>query len=241
MPERYERGQVWACYQFARRMIGNHNPDMIMGREDWEIFRDDFRGKLGEVALKNYIVKNIPGARFTGEIDYDVTPRGQWDITDLIVNDRYISVKSIRGGSRFLLIESKRYNEDGTYCYRNNDGGNVRVDMYALVRVDISEEMGPDDMEYTNIAEFWKSKGGRKINATILGGISHDAFWREKHFAPRGMFCNKQNLENVCRNQDIQMATQEQLNDIRLKTKILQQNNYVLDSKYELSLIQTLL
>lgn len=241
MPERFERGQVWACYEFARRMIGNHNPDMIMGRADWEIFRDDFRGKLGEVALKNYIIRNIPNATFTGEIDYDVTPRGQWDITDLIVNDRYINVKSIRGGSRFLLIETKRYNADGTYCYQNNDGENVRIDMYALVKVDISEEMGPDDMNYNNVSEFWNSKGGRRINTTVLGGIGHEAFWAGKHYAPRGMMCNKQNLENVCRNQNVEMATPEQMNDVRLKTKILQQNNFVLDSRNELMRIQDLL
>ena len=34
----FEKGQVWNCYLFAKRMIGNHNPDMIMDREDWEIF-----------------------------------------------------------------------------------------------------------------------------------------------------------------------------------------------------------
>ena len=34
-------------YNFAKKMIGNHNPNMIMQRDDWEIFRDDIRGKLG--------------------------------------------------------------------------------------------------------------------------------------------------------------------------------------------------
>lgn len=241
MPEIFERGQVWACYEFARRMIGNHNPDMIMGRDDWEIFRDDFRGKLGEVALKNYIIRNIPDAQFTGDIDYNVTPRGQWDITDLIVNGQYINVKSIRGGSRFLLIETNRYNDDGSYRYQNNDGENVRVDMYALVRIAIDPEMGPDDMGYENVSQFWNSRGGRIINATILGGINHTTFWNEKHYAPRGMMCNIQNLEKVCRNQQVIMATQEQMNDVNMRTRILQQNNYVLDSGNELVPIANLI
>lgn len=48
----FEKGQVWDCYTFAQKMRGNHNPNMIMDRAEWEIFRDDFRGKLGEVELE---------------------------------------------------------------------------------------------------------------------------------------------------------------------------------------------
>ena len=55
---------------------------MIMDRDDWEIFRDDLRGKLGEIALRNYIMKNIPNANIESNIDFSVTPLGQWDITD---------------------------------------------------------------------------------------------------------------------------------------------------------------
>ena len=40
-------------------MKGKHNLNLIMEREDWEIFRDDFRGKLWEVAVKNYFDENV--------------------------------------------------------------------------------------------------------------------------------------------------------------------------------------
>ena len=30
-----------------------------MNRYDWEIFRDDLRGKLGEVALRNYMIRDV--------------------------------------------------------------------------------------------------------------------------------------------------------------------------------------
>lgn len=237
----YDRGQVWDCYLFARRMIGNHNPDMIMGRNEWEIFRDDFRGKLGEVALKNYISKNIPGASFTGDIDFTVTPRGQWDNTDLIVNGKYINVKSVKGNSNFLMIETFRYDANGNYTYRNNDGQNVRVDMYALVKVGIDKEMGPDDMDYQNIAEFWNSKGGRRINATLMGAITHDDFWRRKHTAPQYMMCEIQNLKDVCLNRPVVMATPQQISDPRMKTRILQQENYILNGRTELLPIEDLI
>lgn len=241
MPIVYDRGQVWDCYLFARRMRGNHNPNMIMGRSEWEIFRDDFRGKLGEVALKNYIIRNVPNAFFTGDIDFTVTPRGQWDITDLIVNGRYINVKSVKGGSNFLMIETFRYDENGNYSYNNNDGQNVRVDMYALVKVDIDKEMGPDDMDYQNISEFWNSKGGRHINSTLMGAITHDDFWRRKHTAPQHMMCGIQNLNNVCQNQPVIMATPQQILDPRMKTRILQQENYILNGRTELLPIENLL
>ena len=237
----YERGQVWNCYLFARRMRGNHNPNMIMGRSEWEIFRDDFRGKLGEVALKNYINRNVPNSIFTGDIDFTVTPRGQWDITDLIVNGRYINVKSVKGGSNFLMIETSRYDKNGNYSYNNNNGQNVRVDMYALVKVDIDKEMDEDDMDYQNISEFWNSKGGRHINSTLMGAIAHDDFWRRKHIAPQHMMCGIQNLNNVCRNQPVTMATPQQILDPRMKTRILQQENYILDGRRELLPIENLL
>lgn len=42
----FTKNEVWECYQFARQMRGKHNRSMIMDRDDWEIFRDDLRGKL---------------------------------------------------------------------------------------------------------------------------------------------------------------------------------------------------
>ena len=45
----FTQDEVWKCYQFARQMRGKHNRNMIMDREDWEIFRDDLRGKLERV------------------------------------------------------------------------------------------------------------------------------------------------------------------------------------------------
>ena len=170
-----------------------------------------------------------------------MTPRGQWDITDLVVNDKYINVKSIKGNLRFLLVETKRYNADGSYCYKNNDGDKVRVDSYALVRIMIEPEMGPDDMNYENISQFWNSKGGRRVSAEILGGITHNTFWNEKHYAPRRMWCTVKNLEKLCQGKPFDMATEEEMNDKRLKTKILQRSNYILDGKTELIKIEELI
>lgn len=231
----FTREDIARCYEFALRMVGKHNPDMIMDRDDWEIFRDDFRGKLGEVALRKYIDEHISFARIDGEIDYSVTPRGQWDITDLIVNRKYINVKSVKGNSRFLLIETNRYDPDGNYAYRNNDGQPVRIDAYVLVRVSIEPEMDRDDMSYHNVDEIRNSKGGRTITAEVLGGISHDVFWENKHFAPRHMKCDYKNLSAVCRGEQYEMLYDGP------KTKWLQKDNYVLDSRTELVAVEDII
>ncbi len=231
----FTKNEVWECYQFARQMRGKHNRSMIMDRDDWEIFRDDLRGKLGEIALRNYIMKNIPDANIESNIDFSVTPLGQWDITDLIVNGKYINVKSVKGNSRFLLIETKRYDPDGSYAYRNNDGMPVRIDAYVLVRVTIEPEIDCMDMNYKNVEEFRNSKGGRNIKAEILGGISHEEFWRKKHFAPKNMKCNYANLSAVCKGKAVEMIYEGS------KTARLQRDNYVLDSRTELKDIRGIL
>lgn len=231
----FTRGEVWRCYEFARDMIGNHNRAMIMDRDDWEIFRDDFRGKLGEVALRKYVVENIPTANIDGEIDYEVTPLGQWDITDLIINDCYINVKSVKGNSRFLLVETNRYDADGNYAYRNNDGEPVRIDAYVLVRVKIEPEISEEDLGYETLEEFRTARGGRHIEAEILGAISHTDFWRNKHFAPQHMKCDYKNLQAACSGEEIEMQYGGR------KTESLQRDNYVLDSRNELISVQQLL
>lgn len=232
----FKQGQVWDCYCFARNMRGNHNPNMIMERSEWEIFRDDFRGKLGEVALRNYITALIPHAVINSPIDFEVTPRGQWDRVDMVVNDKFVSVKSIKGNARFLLIETYRYDENGNCAYLNDDGTEVRTDLYALVRVAIEPEINADDMDYRSINDFWASQGGRKVQYEILGGISHQEFWRIKHYAPAGMKCDLNNLTRIC-----QGLEPEKGNEGGKLTETLQQNNYVIDSRNELTRLENIL
>ncbi|MCR5487503.1 MAG: hypothetical protein K6F35_08210 [Lachnospiraceae bacterium] len=223
----FTQEEIWKCYDFSRKMIGNHNPTMIMERRDWEIFRDDFRGKLGEMALRKYVRENFPAA-VSSEIDFEVTPRGQWDIVDLIINNKYINVKSIKQRSRFLMIETLRYDADGHYAYRNSNGEPVRIDAYVLVRVTVDPDIRWDDLNYGSAAELLSAKGTRSIEAQILGGISHQEFWQRKHFAPKNMKCDFKNLSAACRNGRIEMQYEGR------KTEFLQTDNYILDSNTEL-------
>lgn len=213
-------------YKFAQGMKGKHNPDMIFKRNHWNIFRDDFRGKLGEEALVRYIELTNETLKINERIDTSISDRGVWDNTDLIVEKKYISVKSIRENSNFLLIEANRYEKNGNHKYKNNDGNSVKVDYYALVRVNINPDILKSQAEIIEKYEkLVKDKGSRdeadkfwsepedsifkltwkefKINknieiyAEILGFISHQDFWKNKGFAPAGIRCDGKNLKDI--------------------------------------------
>lgn len=230
---KFTDNELKQCFDFAKAMRGNHNPNMLMKRDDWEIFRDDFRGKLGEIAVYNYIKQHIPSASITCNLDFTVTGRGQWDITDLIINNQYINVKSIKQNSSFLMIETLRYDQYGNYTYCNNNNDPVVVDYYTLVRVtvepDVQKNIFSQDLQnfLSNSYDAKLQKAvPRNIYAEILGGISHNNFWKLKRLAQQGIKCDKYTLNTVCNGYNVQpLSTQEQqkLN----KNNILQQHNYI--------------
>ena len=228
MRQIFKKGQIWDCYEFARNMKGKHNPNLIMEREDWEIFRDDFRGKLGEVAVKNYFDENVDISTKVGEIDFSISERGQWDQFDLKVEDKVLSIKSVKGKSKFLMIETSRFDKFGNYTYDNENNEKINIDYYVLVRVDINPEIDKNDLDYHNIIEFWKSKNGRKVNVEILGILSHGEFWNIKHIAPKGMRCNIKNLNLACNEENVDMSPG------RYKTENLQKDNYIINSELEM-------
>lgn len=230
----FEQDELKRCYDFALNMIGNHNPKMIYPREDWEIFRDDFRGKLGEVAFRKYIL-NYTNAEIKEDIDYAIYPRKVWDSNDIVLNvdgnDIHINVKSGKGGSEFLMIETKRYKANGEYAYQNNDNTPVRVDAYAFVQVAIKPEYSERDFKHKSLERFM-SYDNRKISYYVLGAISHEDFWKNKHFADAGIKCSKDNLRKVCRGEQPEMAKSE-----TKKENVLQQPNYILDGMSEVEKI----
>lgn len=240
----YDIEDIKKCYEFALNMKGNHNPDMIMEREDWEIFRDDFRGKLGEIAVRNYIRENINNDVINNDLDFTVTPRGQWDITDLVVNNKNINVKSIKQGSKFLLIETDRYNQDGTYRYNNNDGNPVPLDYYVLVRVTVEPDVSKSVFN-TDFKSFfnkaWDARMRKEVQRTIyaevLGGISHEDFWNQKTIAPRGIRCSVKNLAAVVSGKELP----DRIYGYEKKNEILQRENYVISSDTQLKRLEDIL
>lgn len=242
---KFSNEEIRKCYNFAWGMRGNHNPNMIMDREDWEIFRDDFRGKLGEIAVRNYVKDNINDVIINTELDFTVSGRGQWDITDLVVNNKAINVKSIKQGSRFLLVETDRYDEFGNYRYNNNDGEAVPLDYYVLVRVTVEPDVTKSIFNKKQFDDFinkaWDARNKKEVErciyAEVLGGISHQDFWNKKSFAPKGIRCSVSNLSAIVNKKELP----DKVIGNETKNKILQRDNFIISSETQLKRLEDIL
>lgn len=73
-------------------------------REFWEIARDNMIGKMGEVAVAQYLHKqfglNVP-------VNFCIYPRGECDDIDIQIGEWGIDVKSTRYGKRLFYERSK--------------------------------------------------------------------------------------------------------------------------------------
>lgn len=227
--------EINACFKFALNMRGKHNPNMIQKRSDWQILTDDFRGKLGEIAVRKYFKANILNAKITTDLDFSITPRGQWDIVDIEVNGKACSIKSIKPRSKFLLIEKNRYDSYGNYRYKNNNNESVPVDYYILVKVAFPQ-LSNNVFKYKSFEQLMNNENYKgniynidDIKAKVLGGISHDEFWNKKVFAPKGIKCTVKNLEALTNGITINELP-DKICGNESQNNILQQDNYIINS-----------
>lgn len=143
------------CFDFAYKMTfgENHNPYSFGSknpkhiRNQIEIFRDAFQGKLAETGFYNLYSKrkdyNIPPP------DFSVWKRGKWEDTDfeaIVNNKKYkISIKSTKDFGQLLLLEKNRYDKNGYYLEGSN-GKKVKHDLIFLARV----KGGDNFIDYKN-------------------------------------------------------------------------------------------
>lgn len=227
---------VVQAYEFARDMKGHHNDNLVRQRGDRQIFIDDFRGKLAEIALKRYLERNM---HIVGDIDFEIYNRGEWDKNDLIIDDnKNISVKSSGLKANYLMIETHRFNSDGTYSYRNHDGGEIKVDYYAFLNVGIGNEAEIGYTEYADGITFmgvnnekssWQDVPEKRKTfwCYLKGFISHEDFWRLKKKANRGIYANLSDLNEVWNGNNLTMRADFIENDKRW----LQKDNYIINTR----------
>lgn len=213
------------CYLFARQMIDNTNSDLVMRRVPKEIYLNTFEGKVGEVGVYLYIRKHFPTISCS-EPDFTISPRSIWDAGDLIINNVKVDVKSINEKSGFFMIETKRFLENGEYSYKNNDGKDVDIEAYIVAKV-IGNPIPYRDIPSIEPEEYFKDK---PYTVKILGGISRDQFWKQKHFLPKGTKCNRINLKAACEGRPLETVGYNADN----KHNAVQTDNYVLDAYREL-------
>ena len=186
---------------------------MIQERKVWEIFRDDFRGKLAEIKVRNFFIEKT-NYQIVSDLDFTISGLGTWDTNDIVVRkhtsnnlteEMNLSIKSVKKHSSNLLLETHRFNPDGSCSYKNNDGTEIKIDAYVLVEIDIAPEFSEDIyIETTDeFKEYEYIKKKIKVKRTILGQISHKDFWNIKAFAPSGIICNVNNFNEIFYNKTL--------------------------------------
>ena len=81
-------------------------------RSDLMVFRDVYRGKLGEVAFY-YYCQQRHGVQQLSEIDFSCSATGIWDCADFIVNDKHhISIKTTKDFGNLMYLEAKDWDID---------------------------------------------------------------------------------------------------------------------------------
>lgn len=151
-----------------------HNPDSFASgeskntRNNEQIFRDAFQGKLAEVAFFNYYSKDFK----INEPNFDEWERGFWEDTDFIAEynglSYRISIKSTKHFGNLLLLEKNRYNSYGLYiesAEANSPG--IKHDVIFLIRIKGINNSLPEWYDYAKLED---------IKAEITGYIKHEDF-----------------------------------------------------------------
>ena len=107
------------CKEFAEKSSSSqreHRSGGTMIRNNYQIFSDTLRGKMGEIATKNFLEQ--PPLNFKEiELDFEIYPRGVWDREDFKIYDKRFSIKTAKDFSKYLLLETKDLERGDTYDY----------------------------------------------------------------------------------------------------------------------------
>lgn len=113
------KANVEATFKFAYDMTfggkGVHRDHRSGGhhqRRLGEIFADAFQGKLAEFAIIDTLAKH--GVQVPPP-DLETYGEGQWDLADLVIGGRMISIKSTKAIGNLFLLETKDWDEEGRY------------------------------------------------------------------------------------------------------------------------------
>lgn len=181
----FEEKEINKAINFADSIKWKHTVNTPQEkREEKEVYISTLRGKLGEIAMKKYLKdKHKDTAHRISSLDFNIYKRGITDDFDLKFDKYKISIKSSKPQASCLLVESSKYKVDSDgnpISLEGHDDG--MPDFYAFVKVNI---------DYTKITDSY---------ACICGAISHRDFWRNKIEIPKGVYINKENIDDLFKN-----------------------------------------
>tara|TARA_B100001939_G_C16874448_1_gene587985 strand:+ start:372 stop:1118 length:747 start_codon:yes stop_codon:yes gene_type:complete len=205
-PKRVDPAHVKQAFTFAYGMTfgreGAHRTHRSGGsyrRRNGEIFCDAFQGKLAEYFVyQSFTEMGI----ICPEPDTEKWNRGKWDDADFIINEKSINVKSMAFFSNLLLLETKDWDEIGTYIPNNK-----AYDYFLVARIQPEAKalfrkrrmLYSDDISSDQITQLLNEQ---TFSADIPGFVTNTFLRKiiqEKQILPKGAMLNghtKMDAEN---------------------------------------------
>lgn len=203
----FEEKEITKAINFADSIKWKHTVDTPeKKREAKDVYISTIRGKLAEIALRKYLKNKHKDSnhKITG-LDFNIYKKGVTDDFDLKFDKYKISIKSSKPQSTCLLVESSKYKVDyygNPISLEGHEDG--MPDFYVFVKV---------NLDYVKIKDSY---------ACICGAISHKEFWKKKIEIPKGVYINKENMDDLfIHNKEISQLKS-------LKGAKLSVNNYAL-------------
>ncbi len=131
----------------------DHRTGGTMNRKKGQIFINTFQGKLSELGVYSTFFKNNKEAYDKlSNPDFDVYGLGEWDDSDIELNEIKFSVKSTKFYGNLLLLETKDWSEKGEYLPNLTTDKNSIYDYFVLVRIkpDGEKMMSSNRLLYSN-------------------------------------------------------------------------------------------
>jgi len=114
----------------------DHRTGGIVNRKKGQIFINTFQGKLAELAIYNLIhASNQDAYNRISPPDFEIYGLGEWDDSDIIIDNLKFSIKSTKYYGNLLLLEKRDWSADGEYIPNINSKKNFLYDFFILVRI----------------------------------------------------------------------------------------------------------
>ena len=130
-------------------------------RSDQEVGRDNFIGKIAEVAFAKMMKSKF---NIHIDLDFNYYPRGEWDGQDTVINGWKIDIKGTRKGGRWMLVEWNKIN----FRQRDKDLSHLFVMASVDWNRDTDEPTGTVDL--VGCASIRKLQEGIKNTVVLRKG-----------------------------------------------------------------------
>lgn len=171
----FSQNTINTVFKFAYAMTfgeGEHRDHRTGGslnRKKGQIFINTFQGKLSELAIYNFIYQlNRKAYDKLSEPDFDVYGLGNWDDSDISLENIKFSVKSTKYYGNLLLLETQDWNSNAEYIPNLKSNKNFQYDYFILVRIKPDSE---------NIMKSHRLLYANDIDKEKLENIIHQQIW----------------------------------------------------------------